>query len=70
MLLKDNIMLKTNHFGLFDLFIRGIIKKRSTDYTLLFAILMSFIGGVCYAYEPLCLPHGLNKFYKLVTSEH
>ena len=46
-----------------------MIKKRSTDYTLLFAILMSFIGGICYAYEPQCLPHGLNKFYRLVTSE-
>lgn len=55
--------------AIFLLNIRGYIKKRPTDYTLLFCVAMSFIGGICYAYEPLCLPHGLNKFYKLVCSE-
>ncbi|EAR97107.2 transmembrane protein (macronuclear) [Tetrahymena thermophila SB210] len=48
---------------------KGIIKKRNIDYTILFSVLMVFVGGIGYAYEPLCLPPGINKFYRLVTCE-
>ncbi|KAL4441679.1 hypothetical protein ABPG74_008676 [Tetrahymena malaccensis] len=48
---------------------KGIIKKRNIDYTILFSALMVFVGGIGYAYEPLCLPPGINKFYRLVTCE-